>query len=108
MKRRIVYLVIALSLVVGGVTFAANSALIRGIDKKVIQVISPNEIITVNNGSLSLATYRVLMFNADLTLQINGAGATFDYPANTPYGVGVGVTSITITGLGAATTALVM
>ena len=35
-------------------------------------------------------------------------GETFDWPADTPLGIGSGVKTVTISGLGAATTALVM
>jgi hypothetical protein len=75
---------------------------------RVTQVFSPDAIIAVSNGALTVSSYSVIMFNAVATLQLNGAGETFDWPADIPLGIGSGVKTVTISGLGAATTALVM
>ncbi len=108
MKKRLVYLLIAVSLLAGGVAIAANSAMPMDAGSRTIYVFAPNEVIDVTNATLDVSSYSVIMFEADATLQINGAGHTYDWPANTPLGIGSGVTSITISGLSGTIQALVM
>jgi len=110
MKRnRLLYIVVVLLLLFGGIAIAANSSIPIDQNSKGMQVFAPNEIVAISgNGSITVSSYKVIMFNADVTIQINGSGSTYDWPADTPLGIGSGVTTLTLSGLGAATTALVM
>ncbi len=107
MRKSIVYLLVALALFISGVAIAANSALPRA-QGKTAQVFAPNEVIDVTNTAVDVSSYTVIMFEADVTIQFGGTGSTYDWPANTPLGIGSGITSITISGLSGTIQALVM
>jgi len=108
MKKRLIYLLLAVSLLAGGVAIAANSAMPMDANTKPISVFAPNEVIDVTNTALDVSSYTVIMFEADVTIQFGGTGSTYDWPANTPLGIGSGITSITISGLSGTIQALVM
>ena len=108
MKKRLIYLLLAVSLLAGGVAIAANSAMPMDANTKPISVFAPNEVIDVSNAALDVSSYAVIMFEADVTIQFGGTGSTYDWPANTPFGIGSGITSITISGLSGTIQALVM
>ena len=110
MKKHGLYLLVAALLVCSAAAvFGANSEMPRDASHVTVQVFSPNAVIDVSNGSLTVSSYRAIMFNADVTIQINGSGSTYDWPADVPFGIADGlVTTLTISGLGSATTALVM
>ena len=98
-----------ITLLIGGLAIASNSALPIDVNSRAAQVFAPNEVVAISgNGSLTVSSYKVIMFNTDVTIQINGSGSTYDWPADTPLGIGSGVTSLTLSGLSGATTALVM
>ena len=78
-------------------------------ESHVSQVFTPTEVIDVSNAALDVSDYRVIMFNETVTIQFGGVGSTYDWPADRPLGIDrENVTSITISGLSASTTALVM
>ena len=108
-KYLAVYVLLVL-LLAGGIAFAARSVgnMPKDAGLNTIPVFAPVNIISVDNGTLTVSGYSVIMFNADVTIQINGSGSTYDWPADTPLGIGSGVTSLTLSGLSGATTALVM
>ena len=110
MKNRkfILYVALFITLLIGGIAIAANSAMPMDANTKPISVFAPNEVIDVSNAALDVSSYAVIMFEADVTIQFGGTGSTYDWPANTPFGIGSGITSITISGLSGTIQALVM
>ncbi len=109
MKKRLIYLLVTVFLLAGGIALAANSKLPHEKPAGVkLQVFAPNEVIDVSNAALDVSSYTVIMFEADVTIQFGGTGSTYDWPANTPLGIGSGITSITISGLSGTIQALVM
>ena len=107
-KKLLFYVAVFVSLCIGGLAIASNSAMPLDTNSKSMQVFAPNEVIAVDNGALAVSSYSVIQFDADVTIQFQGTGSTYGWPADTPLGIGSGITSITISGLGSATTALVM
>ncbi len=109
MKKRFIGTLLVLSLIVGGFAIAADLPIVgQGRNQTKVQVFAPTAVISVDNGALDVSSYSVIMFNADVTIQFGGTGSTYSWPADTPLGIGEGVTSITISDLSTATTALVM
>ena len=108
LKKKTTIIAVAFLLLLGGLAIAGSAKFPHEGNGQVMQVFAPNQIIDVSNGSLTVSGYSALMFAADVTIQINGSGSTQTYPADTVYGVAPDVTTLTISGLGSATTAMVM
>ena len=91
----------------GGIALASSYLQVDS-SRVPIQVFAPTAVIDVSNTAVDVSSYTVIMFEADVTIQFGGTGSTYDWPANTPLGIGSGITSITISGLSGTIQALVM
>ena len=98
MKKLLVLLLILTSC-----TFAfaeTKTSLVKDYETVSIQVFTPDRttpIVTVTAGNITVSGYRVIMFDEDETIYYGSDSSnTYDLPANTPLGIGGGVSTINI------------
>ncbi len=110
MKKLWIALFICFALITAGTVFGSSYLQVDDSSlHRPIQVFAPTAVVAISgNGSMAVSDYKVVMFNVDVTIQINGSGSTYDWPADTPLGIAHNVTTLTLSGLSGATTALVM